>query len=276
VSLSQIGIDECAIVLDDGARTTLQRWGSEGPLLLCVHGMTSSRRSWERLAKRFDGTFRVAAYDQRGHGDSSGTVGPMALGRGVRDLEDVMAAIGEPVAALVGHSWGGAVAIRTGLGSKVERVAAIDPMVRQVDDAWYDEYLEELAESFTLSGRERDERTREEYAEWAPEDVEGKVHAVHAMTVAPIEGLRRENPPADWDLRDAIATYDRPLWLAFADPQQSINTPETLDEVAANHSNFVEITTFSGQGHNLHRTDFDTFARDLRRFLEPTRHGPYR
>lgn len=271
VSLSRIGIEERAVALDDGARTTLQRWGNEGPLLLCVHGMTSSRRSWERLAKRFDGTFRVAAYDQRGHGDSSGTEGPMALERGVRDLQNVMAAIGEPVAAFVGHSWGGAVAIRAGLGSKVERVATIDPMIRQVDDAWYDEYLEELAESFMLSGRERDDRTREEYAEWAPEDVDGKVHAVHAMTVAPIEGLRRENPPKDWDLRDAIATYDRPLWLAFADPQQSINAPETLDEVAAKHSKLVEITTFPGQGHNLHRTDFDAFARELRRFLEARR-----
>lgn len=267
--MHEITVDERPIVLDDGARTTLQTWGTGGPLLLAVHGMTSSRRSWKRLAMRLDGTFRVAAYDQRGHGDSFAVVGPMALGRGVRDLLDVTAAIGEPVAAFIGHSWGGAVAIRAGLRSDVRRVAAIDPMILQVDDAWYGEYLEELSESFAVEGRERDERTREEYASWGPEDAEGKVHAVHAMTVAPIEGLRRENTRVDWDLRDAIATYDRPLWLALADPEQSINDPETLDEVTARHSKFVEITTFSGQGHNLHRTDFDAFAPELSRFLEP-------
>jgi pimeloyl-ACP methyl ester carboxylesterase len=44
-----------------------------------------------------------------------------------------------------------------------------------------------------------------------------------------------------------------------------------LDEVAAKHSKLVEITTFPGQGHNLHRTDFDAFARELRRFLEARR-----
>jgi pimeloyl-ACP methyl ester carboxylesterase len=260
--------DERRIGLDDGARTTLQRWGERGPLLLCVHGMTSSRRSWERLATRLAGRFRVAAYDQRGHGDSAFIAGPMSLERGVRDLQNVATALDEPIEAYIGHSWGGAVAIRAGLHSNVERVAAIDPMIRQVDDTWYGEYLEELSESFALTGDDRDRRTREDYADWAPEDVEGKVHAVHAMTVVPIEGLRRENTPQDWDLREEIARYDRPLWLALADPIGSINDRATLDEVAGRHSPLVKITAFPGQGHNLHRTDFDTFARDLAGFLE--------
>jgi len=55
-----------AIVLDDGARTILEVWGERGPTIVCVHGMTSSRKAWTRLAERFDGRCRVAAYDQRG------------------------------------------------------------------------------------------------------------------------------------------------------------------------------------------------------------------
>jgi pimeloyl-ACP methyl ester carboxylesterase len=259
---------ERRIALDDGARTTLQQWGEHGPLLLCVHGMTSSRRSWQRLARRLAGRFRLAAYDQRGHGDSAFISGSMSLERGVLDLQNVAASLGEPIAAYVGHSWGGAVAIRGALRSNVERVAAIDPMIRQVDDAWYDEYLEELSASFALAGDERDRHTREEFANWAPEDIEGKVHAVHAMTVVPIAGLQRENSPEDWDLRDEIARYDRPLWLALPDREGSINDPATLDEVAARHSPCVSITEFPGQGHNLHRTDFDAFAHEIVRFLE--------
>jgi pimeloyl-ACP methyl ester carboxylesterase len=260
-------VSERRVTLDDGAQTTLEIWGERGPVLLCVHGMTSSRRSWRRLAKDFAGTHRIAAYDQRGHGDSAGVDGPMTLERGVLDLQNVEAAIGEPVAAYVGHSWGGAVAIRAGLRSAVRRVAAIDPMIRQVEDSWYAEYLEELAESFAVTGVERDRLTREEYAAWGPDDAEGKVHAVHAMTVAPIEGLRRENTPDDWDLRDEIARYDRPLLLALPDRENGINASGTLDDIVVRRRQHVSIVTFPGQGHNLHRTDFDAFARELSRFL---------
>ena len=121
---------ERRIALDDGAATTIESWGRSGPVLLGIHGMTSSRKSWERLANFFDGRFRMVAYDQRGHGDSAGITGPMSLERGVRDLENVVAALGEPVDALVGHSWGGAIAIAGGRRLPVQRVVAIDPMVR--------------------------------------------------------------------------------------------------------------------------------------------------
>jgi pimeloyl-ACP methyl ester carboxylesterase len=258
---------EREIALDDGARTTLQIWGERGPIVLCIHGMTSSRRSWQRLAKRLEGTYRVAAYDQRGHGDSASVTGPMALDRGVLDFLDVEAALGEPIAALVGHSWGGAVAIRGGHLSPVPRVAAIDPMIRQAPDVWYDEFLDELGKSFALTGADRERKTREEFAAWSLDDVDGKVHALQTMTVAPIQGLRSENDPADWDLREEIATYDRPLLLALPGREEGFNDAETIDDVFAHHAALVKIVTFPGQGHNLHRTDFDAFARELEAFL---------
>ncbi len=258
---------EREVALDDGAHTTLQMWGERGPIVLCIHGMTSSRRSWQRLAKRLDGTYRVAAYDQRGHGDSASVTGPMALDRAVLDFLDVEAALGEPIAALVGHSWGGAVAIRGGHLSPVPRVAAIDPMIRQAPDIWYDEFLDELGKTFALSGAEREHKTREDFAAWSLDDVDGKVHALRTMTVAPIQGLRRENDPADWDLREEIATYDRPLLLALPGREESFNDAETIDEVVAHHTDLVKIVTFPGEGHNLHRTDFDAFARELEAFL---------
>ena len=236
-------------------------------MLLAVHGMTSSRRSWTRLAHHLDGRFRIAAYDQRGHGDSAGVDGPMSLGRGVRDAENVAAALDEPLDGLVGHSWGGAIAILAGMRLPVRGVAAIDPMIRQVDDDWYEEYVAELRDSFGLHGQVRDARVRVEYADWDPVDVEGKVHAVHAMTVAPIQGLWRENPPEAWDLRESVARYDKPLLLALAASGQSINDDTVLDELRATASANVEIETFADAGHNLHRTHFDRFAGRLDRWL---------
>ena len=259
-----------AVVLDDGAQSALQFWGEAGPLVLCVHGMTSSRLSWTRLAGRLGRRFRVAAYDQRGHGDSAGVEGPMTLERGVRDLENVFDAIGEPVDALLGHSWGGAVAIRGGERLPVRRVAAIDPMIRQCADAWYEEYVAELRDQFALSGPARDQAVRAEFSAWSPEDVEGKVHAVGRMTPAPIEMLWKQNPPELWDLRSDLATYGKPLLLAMPPKDGSIIDRATLDDVERDHAGAVEIATVDWAGHNLHRTHFEAFAPVLEAFLSRT------
>jgi pimeloyl-ACP methyl ester carboxylesterase len=238
--------------------------------VLAIHGMTSSRKSWERLADRLVPRYRVVAYDQRGHGDSADVTGPMSLARGVRDAENVLAAIGEPVDVLVGHSWGGAVAILAGARCAVARVAAIDPMIRQVSVPWYEEYLDELRELFALTGEDRDAKVRAEYGDWSPVDVAAKIHAVHSMTAAPIERLMRENPPHTWDLRSAIAAYAKPLFLALAAPNESINDSATLEDVAGHHAAGVRIGLFPSAGHNLHRTAFEPFAQQLDEWLART------
>ncbi len=254
------------VTLDDGATTAVERWGTAGPVLLCIHGMVSSRRSWLRLARRFSDRYQLVAYDQRGHGDSAKVDGPMTLARGIRDAQNVTAAIGG-ADVLVGHSWGGAVAIRTGEALDVRGVATIDPMIVQVERDWYDEYVEELAQSFALSGGDRDEATRAEYADWHEDDAEGKVHAVHSMTARPIERLRDENRLVDWDLRPDIAHYRKPLLLAMAGRDGSIVPEPVIDYVESHHTAYVRIERFEGQGHNLHRTGFDAFASVLDEFL---------
>ncbi|MEO9169715.1 MAG: alpha/beta hydrolase [Candidatus Baltobacteraceae bacterium] len=261
-----IASQNTTVVLDDGSVTTVERWGETGPVMLCVHGMTSSRKSWTRLAQRYANRFRVAAYDQRGHGDSAAVRGPMTLERGIRDLENILLAIGG-ADVLVGHSWGGAVVVRAGAAVPVRAVVAIDPMIVQVDDEWYDEYLVELEERFSLSGSERDAATRKEYSGWHVDDVEGAVHAVHAMIAEPIARLRSDNLGMDWDLRPDIARYEKPLLLAMAGREGSIVPPNVAGEIDSRHGKGVKIVTFANEGHNLHRTAFDDFAKALDTFL---------
>jgi pimeloyl-ACP methyl ester carboxylesterase len=258
---------ERIVRLEDGAVTTVERWGDVGPIVLAIHGMASSRKAWERLANHLSARFRVIAYDQRGHGENAAVIGPMSLAQGVRDAENVLLAIGEPVDVLMGHSWGGAVAILAGARLPVARVAAIDPMIRQAAATWYGEYLEELRELFTLAGDDRDAKVRADYADWSPLDVEGKVHAVHSMTTAAIEGLMRDNPPQAWDLRSTIATYEKPLFLALAAPGESINEEATLAEVERLHAAGVTRAVFPGAGHNLYRTAFAPFVQRLDEWL---------
>lgn len=256
------------VTLDDGATTTVERWGVSGPALLCVHGMSGSRRSWLRLAAHVSGRFQVVAYDQRGHGDSAGIIGPMALDRGVDDAVNVARAIGG-IDFLVGHSWGGAVAIRAGERIDVRGIVAIDPMIAQVSDAWYAEYIQELDAAFVSTGAAREAETRADHADWHPLDIDGKVHAFASMTSRPIAGLRDENPTAAWDLREDIARYSKPLLLAMAARDESIVPDDVMAEVTAHHSRNVSIETFEGAGHSLHRTHFDSFAAALEEYLCP-------
>ncbi|HEY8297506.1 MAG TPA: alpha/beta hydrolase [Candidatus Baltobacteraceae bacterium] len=258
---------ERPVALDDGAQTILEQWGTNGPAMLCVHGMTSSRKSWERFALHYADRFRIFAYDQRGHGDSSGVEGPMTLRRSLGDLYNVMDAIGEKIDVLAGHSWGGAIAVLGGERFDVRRVVAVDPMIRQASTQWYDEFLGDLREIFALHGARRDAKVLDEYADWPEIDRNRKVHAVHSMTAAPIEGLRDENPPEAWDLRGDLTEYPKPLLLAMAQGGESIVAPADLAYLHERAGANVAIRVFDGQGHNLHRTDFERFTATLDEFL---------
>jgi pimeloyl-ACP methyl ester carboxylesterase len=192
----------------------------------------------------------------------------MTLERGVQDLRDVAAVAGADL--LVGHSWGGAVVVRGGQTLGASAIVAIDPMIVQVADDWYAEFIDELEETFTYQGDARDERIRVDYSDWHPSDVDGKVHAVHSMTTAPIAGLRDQNQ-SGWDLRGDIATYPKPLLMVMAGPDGSIVPVPVMEELVAHHAPDVQIITFDDLGHNVHRADFDRFAKAMDEFLDSLR-----
>ena len=122
------------VVLESGATTTVECWGDAGPAILCVHGIGASRRDFTQLGEALASTHRVFAYDQRGHGDAE-TAAPMTLEVLVADLRSVADSIGT-VAAVVGHAWGGAVALAG--GPKIARaLVLVEPLIRDTGaDGW--------------------------------------------------------------------------------------------------------------------------------------------
>ena len=260
---------ERTIVFDDGAATTLEVWGQRGPVLLGVHGITSSRKSWERMAQHFAPTHRVFAYDQRGHGDSASVRGPMSLERSLRDLEAVAAAIGEPIAGLFGHSWGGAVAL---LGAKriaAERVIAIDPMIHQAPGSWYADFVDELRAIFALPEGEREAAIRDYYDALAPIEIDAKVHAMRHMTIDSIVELGEMNRVDDgkWDLRPDLIDYPKPLLLLLADQADSVVAAPDAAFVRERGGANLTIEVFTGEGHSLQRTAFERFIASVEAFL---------
>ena len=260
--------------LSDGAATQLTEFSGQRHerALLCVHGMTSSRMGWKRFAQHFSKTHRVYAYDQRGHGDLAHVHGPMSLDQADEDLRAVVASIDGPIDALVGHSWGGAVVIRGGRTTRVQRVIAVDPMIAAPPDIdWNGEFIGTLEQELALATEELHALYRKRYAAagYAQEDVEGKLHAITNMSVEPIKRLKTENnvEAGGWDVRELMRAYPKPMLLCLADPQDSVVAVPDREFVAQHGGPLVTAVDYPGQGHSLHRTDFQHFSEDVERFL---------
>src|SRR3954465_4334326 len=87
------------------------RCGGDGPLLVLIHGITSSSASWEPVLPELAEHFTVLAPDLLGHGQSAKPAGDYSLGSHACLVRDLLLALGHDHATVVGHSLGGGVAM---------------------------------------------------------------------------------------------------------------------------------------------------------------------
>ncbi len=82
------------------------------PPVLLIHGLASAARIWDMTAPLLAGRgLRVVALDQRGHGESDKPDHGYTFEEIVADDHAVAAALGLERPIVVGHSWGGGVAL---------------------------------------------------------------------------------------------------------------------------------------------------------------------
>jgi pimeloyl-ACP methyl ester carboxylesterase len=86
--------------------------GGSGPALLFVHGLLGSSHSWTPVVERLADDHRVLAPDLFGHGRSAKPVGDYSLGAHAGVLRDLLDRLGVDRVTLVGHSFGGGVAMQ--------------------------------------------------------------------------------------------------------------------------------------------------------------------
>jgi pimeloyl-ACP methyl ester carboxylesterase len=84
----------------------------EGPALLFIHGLTGSQRNWAHLVEKLDTDHRVVAPDLFGHGASAKVMGDYSLGAHAATLRDLLDLLGIDRVTLVGHSFGGGIAMQ--------------------------------------------------------------------------------------------------------------------------------------------------------------------
>ena len=84
----------------------------EGPVVLLVHGMASSSRTWQRVIPALAEGSTVVAPDLLGHGSSAKDHTDHTLGGLAASLRDLLVALGHDRATIVGHSLGGGIAMQ--------------------------------------------------------------------------------------------------------------------------------------------------------------------
>jgi pyruvate dehydrogenase E2 component (dihydrolipoamide acetyltransferase) len=89
--------------------------GNEGRPIVLIHGFGGDLNNWLFVQPALSERHRVIALDLPGHGGSAKDVGAGDLGTLAAALSGFMRAIDVPKAHLVGHSLGGAVALRAAL-----------------------------------------------------------------------------------------------------------------------------------------------------------------
>jgi pimeloyl-ACP methyl ester carboxylesterase len=88
------------------------RAAGSGPVVVLVHGITSTSATWANVLPYLAERFTVIAPDLLGHGESAKPRGDYSLGAYASGIRDLLMALGHERATFVGHSLGGGVAMQ--------------------------------------------------------------------------------------------------------------------------------------------------------------------
>ena len=109
-----------------GHKVGFQAAGS-GPLLVLLHGITSTSEAWREVMPGLSEQYTVVAPDLIGHGRSAKPRGDYSLGAHAAGVRDLLAVLGFERGTVVGHSLGGGIAMQFSylFPEYVERMALI-------------------------------------------------------------------------------------------------------------------------------------------------------
>ena len=99
-------------------------WGGDGAPVLALHGLASSAHWYDLVAPLLRDRYRIIAPDQRGHGQTTQASGGYDWQSVASDAVGLLDALGIERAAVLGHSWGGNVAVNVA-ARYPERVSAL-------------------------------------------------------------------------------------------------------------------------------------------------------
>lgn len=229
--------------------------GSTEPVVVLIHGTLDRMSGMARLARLAAETHTALRFDRRGYGDSWEHAGPFDV---AGNADDVVRLVGDRRSVLVGHSFGGNVALAAAalLGRQCVGVTTYETPVSW--NEWWprdsaggrgvDAGPENAAESFmvALIGREAWERL--------PESTRAARRREGAALVGELGSLRLHQPwnPADIMCPVIVGRGSRP-------PAHHIRGAEWLADQLGSGAPVV----IDGAGHGAHMSHPTEFHRHL-------------
>ncbi len=104
------------------------RRGGSGPVLLLLHGIAGSSRTWIPAMELLQAEYTVVAPDFVGHGHSAKPAGDYSLGNFANWMRDLLVVLGIQRATVIGQSFGGGVAMQFAyqFPDRCERLVLVD------------------------------------------------------------------------------------------------------------------------------------------------------
>jgi pimeloyl-ACP methyl ester carboxylesterase len=84
----------------------------QGPAVVLIHGVAGRAGQWQKVVELLSGSHTVVAPDLLGHGESAKPRGDYSLGAHAAGIRDLLVALSIPRASIVGHSFGGGIAMQ--------------------------------------------------------------------------------------------------------------------------------------------------------------------
>jgi 3-oxoadipate enol-lactonase len=206
---------------------------TDAPAVLVLGGLCTNLHVWDRQMPGLTGRFRVLRADLRGHGGSPAPPGPYALADLADDLVALLDATGIERAHVVGHSFGGMVAMCLAVRepARVDRLALVCTAAK----LWTPEVWQERADDVRARGSGAiTEGLVEAWLTPAGRADRALVAGLEAMVAAtPAEGLAGCcEAIGAMDLRPDLPRIAAPT-LALAGADDAGTPPECLAEIAS-------------------------------------------
>ncbi len=267
-------------------------WGNPGaPPLILLHGGRDHCRNWDWVARELLRDFHVVAPDLRGHGDSAWSPsGDYSMSAFVYDLAQLIHGRARAPVSIVGHSLGGAIALRYAgaFPENVERLVAIEglgpspAMLARRGERTVAERLRSWVEAErALAGRlPRRYGSIEEALERMQAENRHLTHdqaghlTVHGMSQNEdgTYGWKFDNYVRSFSPADLTAPELEQLWANIVCPTLLIYGQESwasnpLEDGRAAHFTNCRVKVFDRAAHWVHHDRLEAFVAELRGFL---------
>lgn len=258
----------------DGMKLHFWQKGAGAPILL-LHGITDNGACWGRTADALAAHYTVFAPDQRGHGKSDAPLGAYTYADYAADALELLRVNGHANAIVMGHSFGGVVALNLAAEypHAVSKLIVVDPPLFEIDaltpssvleQGRYDffEWLRKLkplsrAEIIQVCQTQSPNWSDDECAAWADSKIETSPRLWQGGGI-----------PTRSDWRAWLPAITCPTLLVYGDSELGGLVDEPKADLVVRALRQGQRAHIPNAGHSVHRDQFATFMNAIHLFLD--------